>query len=251
VHADDPAVDVLAVAPHPDDVELFCGGTMLVLARAGLRTAVVDLTEGELSTNGTPSRRTAEREAASELLGLASRVSLGLPDGSLGSHASHRGALVRTLRELRPRVVLAPYPDHRHPDHAAAGPLVRDACFFAGVARHPPEGGAHRPARVYWYMLHHPFEPSLVVDVGEVWAERLELLDVYESQVAETNGAVPTAVNDPGFRRLIEARATLYGSMAGVERGEPFRVEGPLLLQLLPELAEPASRESSRYRAYL
>ena len=164
-------VDVLAFSPHPDDVEFFCGGSMLLAAQAGLKTAIVDLTEGELSTNGDPVRRSAEREAASELLALATRVSLGLPDGLLGTDGSHRDAVVETLRELAPRVVLAPHWEDRHPDHEAAGRIVREACFFSGVEKYGA-GPAHRPGRVYWYMLHHIFEPSVVIDIGPEWRFR-------------------------------------------------------------------------------
>jgi bacillithiol biosynthesis deacetylase BshB1 len=244
------AVDLVAFAPHPDDVEFFCGGTMLVAARSGLRTAIVDLTEGELSTNGSPPRRSAERDAASEILGLTCRVSLGLPDGSVGSDTGHRAALIDVLRELRPRVVLAPHASDRHPDHAAAGRLVHDACFFAGVAKHTPSRPAHRPERVYSYMLHHPFDVSAVMDVGPVWEQRLELIDVYESQGSGSDGSVPTAINDPVFRELLVARATFYGAMAGVAHGEPFGLSGPAVLRAFPEFAE-AANQATRYRMYL
>ena len=148
------AVDVLAFSPHPDDVEFFCGGSMLLAAQAGLKTAIVDLTEGELSTNGDPVRRSAEREAASELLGLETRVSLGLPDGSLGADGATGTPSCEALRELAPRVVLAPYWEDRHPDHEAAGRIVREACFFSrGREGRRGAGSPHR--RVYWYMLHH------------------------------------------------------------------------------------------------
>jgi N-acetylglucosamine malate deacetylase 1 len=243
-------LDLVAFSPHPDDVELFCGGTMLLAARAGLRTAIVDLSEGELSTNGDPVRRSAERTAASDLLGLQERVSLGLPDGAIGSSPDHRDAVVRTLRELRPAVVLAPYWKDRHPDHAAAGRLLGEACFLAGVAK-AGSGIPHRPDRVYWYMLHHPFTPSLVVDVGPVWERRERLLAVYESQVGTNGDAAPTAINDGSFVAMLEARATWFGALVGAERGEPFLVEGPLRVRSLPELerAEPIPRP--RYQAYV
>lgn len=246
----DDGVDVVAFAAHPDDVEFFCGGTMLLLADDGLRTAIVDLTDGELSTNGTRSLRARERDAATELLGLAARVSLGLPDGAVGSRPEHRDAVVGAIRELRPRVVLAPFPSDRHPDHAAAGRLVHDASFLAGVAKHLPTAPPHRPQRVYSYMLHHSFEPTVVVDVTSVWERRTALVDVYESQWAAAADAAPTAINDPSFRRLLEARAAVCGAMVGAAYGEPFQVAGPLRLSGLPELAE-TSEPSSRYSAYL
>jgi bacillithiol biosynthesis deacetylase BshB1 len=247
----DPAgIHLAAFSPHPDDVEVFCGGTMLLAADAGFRTAVVDLTEGELSTNGDPVRRAAERAEANELLGLSERISLRLPDGGVGTTEEHRAAVVHVLRELRPAVVLAPYCQDRHPDHAAAGRLVQESCFFAGLAR-GADGPPHRPLRTYFYMLHHPFEPSLVVDISDVWSRRLRLLDVYESQFSLSGGAIPTAINDGSFRRMIEARAEWFGALAGVRYGEPLVVEGPLLLRSLPELdGQVAAASSLRYRAY-
>jgi bacillithiol biosynthesis deacetylase BshB1 len=216
---------------------------MLLAARAGLKTAIVDLTEGELSTNGDPARRSAERDAASELLGLATRVSLGLPDGSLGTDG-HRVAVVETLRELAPRVVLAPYWEDRHPDHEAAGRIVRDACFFSGVRKYAT-GRAHRPRRVYWYMLHHVFEPSVVIDVSPVWDDRCRLFEVYRSQLS---AGVLSAINDGAFVEMLRARATSYGAMVGVTHGEPFHVVGPLGLSALPGVGDSSD---SRYQSYV
>jgi N-acetylglucosamine malate deacetylase 1 len=241
-------VDVVAFAAHPDDAELFCGGTLLAAAWAGRSTAVVDFTEGELSSNGDPATRTAERDRASELLGLAARRSLGLPDGALGADAAHRLAVVEALRDLTPTVVLAPYWEDRHPDHAAAGRLVREAAFLAGLANYH-RGRPHRPQRVYWYMLHRPFDPTVVVDVGEVWERRLELLDVYASQLVRTEGSTPSAINDGRFRDMLVARARYFGTIVGAEWGEPFYVDGPLRLGSLPEL-DAGAVAPDRYRAF-
>jgi N-acetylglucosamine malate deacetylase 1 len=237
-------LDVVAFAPHPDDAELFCAGTLLVAADRGLTTAIVDLTEGELSTNP---RRPGERDAATETLGLATRVSLGLPDGELCPSTKQRSAVVDVLRELRPRVVLAPYGDHRHPDHARAARLVADACFLAGLEKFD-KGPPHRPERIYRYMLHQSFEPSLIVDVSTVWERRRALFDVFASQVNSTGS--PTGLNDGGFLALLDARATLYGAQCGVERGEPLHVDGPLLVQALPEW-DRARAHTGTYRARL
>jgi N-acetylglucosamine malate deacetylase 1 len=227
---DHDGIDLAAFAPHPDDVELFCGGTMLVAAAAGLTTAIVDMTDGELSTNGTSEQRARERDEATGLMRLAARRALSLPDGALADTESYRLAVVAALRELRPRVVLAPFGNDRHPDHRAAAELVRQACFLAGLRRYG-SGSPHRPTRVYRYMLHAPFEPKVVVDVSPVWPERSELLRVFKSQVSLGAGDEPTALNDGRFVAMLEARAVHYGALAGVSYAEVFDVDGPVLVK--------------------
>lgn len=242
------SVDVLAFAAHPDDAELFCGGTLLAAALAGHSTAIVDFTEGERSSNGNPATRALERDRASDLLGLAARRSLGLPDGGLGAESAHRLAVVEALREFSPTVVLAPYWEDRHPDHAAAGRIIREASFLAGLPNYH-RGRPHRPRRVYWYMLHRPFNPTLVVDVGEVWERRLELLDVYASQLVQTAGSTPSAINDGQFRDMLVARGRYFGTIVGAQWGEPLYVDGPLRMSSLPELAASAVAPG-RYQAF-
>ena len=240
-------VDVLAVAAHPDDVEFGCGGTLLLAAGAGLRVVVADLTAGELSTRGDRETRERERRRATELLGLTGRECVGLPDGRVGCEPEHRDAVVAVIRRLQPRAVLAPYTEDRHPDHAAAGRLVRDACFFAGVAKAGP-GAPHRPRRVYHYMLHQPFEPVFVVDVSAVWDRRLQVATAYESQIGRRSrrarhGPVRRAVprrarrprdvlrgDDRGrTRRALQLpRAARGARSAGARAARPDRTRVPL-----------------------
>jgi len=205
---------------------------MLVAAAAGLTTAIVDLTDGELSTNGTLEQRARERDEATGLMRLAVRRALSLPDGALADTEPHRLAVVAALRELRPRVVLAPFGNDRHPDHRAAAELVRQACFLAGLRRYG-SGSPHRPTRVYRYMLHAPFEPKVVVDVSAVWQERSELLRVFKSQVSLGADDEPTGLNDGRFMAMLEARAVHYGTLAGVSYAEAFDVDGPVLVKNL------------------
>lgn len=227
-------VDVLAVAAHPDDAEVGCGGVLALCSAVGARVAIADLTAGELSTRGTPEQRRREARRAAEILGVVDRVGVGLPDGGVGTDPAHRAAVVTLLRELRPAVVLAPYHrDDRHPDHAAAGRLVREACFFAGVARWG-DGDPHRPTLVHHYMLHHTFEPTFVVDVTAVWAQRVAAVAAYESQFGGPPAERTTAIAGGAFLDLLAARATVHGAMIGVERGEAFHCAGPLGLDRLP-----------------
>ena len=181
-------IDVLAVGAHPDDVEVGCGGVLALCTRSGMRVAIADLTGGELGTQGTPELREEEARRAADVLGVTTRVNLGLPDGGVGTDPAQRSAVVTLLRTLRPRLVLAPYHlDDRHPDHAAAGRLMRDACFLGGVARWG-EGEPHRPVRLHHYMLHHVFEPTYVVDVTPVWEQRTAAVAAFASQFAASAG---------------------------------------------------------------
>jgi N-acetylglucosamine malate deacetylase 1 len=227
------AVDLLAIGAHPDDVEIGCGGSLIASSRAGLKIAVADLTRGELATRGAPERRAEEGRRAAELLGASERLGLGLPDGRLGGEPGQRDAVVALIRRLRPRAVLAPYPEDRHPDHAAAGALVRAACFFAGVQR-AGEGDAHRPAHLYHYMLHHPFTPSFVIDVSEAWGRKIEAITAYESQFGLEHDAARTDNGTQRFLELLADRASFHGSMVGVARGEAFFSAAPIGLDSVP-----------------
>ena len=230
------AVDVLAVGAHPDDVEVGCGGVLALCTGSGMRVAIADLTGGELGTQGTPELREEEARRAADVLGVTTRVNLGLPDGSVGTDPAHRTAVVGLLRTLRPRLVLAPYHlDDRHPDHAAAGRLMRDACFLGGVARWG-EGEPHRPVRLHHYMLHHVFEPTYVVDVTPVWEQRTAAVEAFASQFAAAPGERRAAIADGGFLDLLAARALVFGAMIGAGRGEAFFCAGPLGLDRLPDV---------------
>jgi N-acetylglucosamine malate deacetylase 1 len=243
------AVDVLAVAAHPDDAEVGCGGVLIQAAAAGLRTAVADLTAGERGTRGAPGERSRERDVATEAMGLAARLDLGLPDGGLGTNPAHRNAVIRAVRDLRPAILLAPYPEDRHPDHAAAGRLARDASFIAGVAK-IGHGPAHRPARLYHYMVHHPFTPSFVVDVTGVWERKMEAVRAYESQFGAGEREPPTSLAGGDFLSMIEARARFHGAMIGAERGEAFHVSGPVPLRFLPGVHDTGLPGGTDYRMF-
>jgi bacillithiol biosynthesis deacetylase BshB1 len=242
-------VDVLAIGAHPDDVEVGCGGALILASDAGLHVAVADLTSGEAASRGTRREREGERTRAAEILGVTTRSSLGLPDGGVGTDTAHRRAVIRLIRELGPRVVLAPYEHDRHPDHAAAGRLAREASFLAGLAR-IGEGPPHRPAHVYHYMVHYPFPASFVVDVSRVWARKWDAILAHRSQFGSDEGS--RAAMDPDrYLEVVGAWATLHGAMIGVERGEAFHYPGPLPLVTLPGLApEDGDAAPSRYQIF-
>jgi len=245
----DSSLEILAFSPHPDDAELGCGGSLILAADAGLRVAIADLSEGEMASRGTAEQREREKQKATDLLGLCARLSVGLPDTEIGTdpaHLScmtstgHRLPIIQLVRETRPRIVLAPYWKDRHPDHAATGKLVQEACFFAGVNK-VGEGHPHRPKQVYYYMLHHPFTPAFVVDISSVWERKMAVVAAYRSQIQAEGSGLETALSRPEYMRFIKARAIYYGAMIGAGYGEPFYSPGPAPLCGLPGLTGPPS----------
>jgi bacillithiol biosynthesis deacetylase BshB1 len=227
-------VDVLAFGPHPDDVELFCGGTLIRLAELGHTTAVADLTRGEKASHGTPEERARETEAASAELGIAFRDNLGLPDTELAAVPAQIAPVVAELRRRRPEIVLAPWLEDRHPDHAAAGALVTRAVMFAGVRNYAPEAGARFvPRQLLYYALRHRMPPSFIVDTSPAAARKARAIACYASQLARRTGAGPgdadpTLISAPGAIAAIEARDRYYGSMIGASCGEPLRCPAAL-----------------------
>ena len=244
-------LDILAFAPHPDDAELGCGGSLIRAVDQGLRVAVADLTVGEMGSRGTPESREHERQRAAELIGLQTRYTLGLPDSKIGADPSQRAPLIELIRQTRPRIVLIPYWEDRHPDHAAASQLVRNACFFAGV-RKVGEGRPHRPERIYYYSLHSPFPPTFVIDVSSTWERKMAAIHAYQSQFQHNNGDVETALSSPNFMRTLEARAVWFGAMIGVAYGGAFYAPGPVILETFPGLNNqpPPPGEMPPYSIY-
>ena len=237
-------LDVLAIGSHPDDVELGCGGTLALLASQGRKVGIVHLTKGERGTRGTPGQRKEEAERAAAALGAAELAFLDCGDGALRFGEAEEDALIGLLRRYRPELVLGPTPRDRHPDHARAHELVAASCFYAGLANRGPGGPPHRPAAVFSYMQHDPFDPAFIVDVSAVWEKKMESLAAYESQLFQLgktegeDGQPKTKVASREFRLAIEGRARHFGLMIGAELGEPFWSRLPLavsdLLAVLP-----------------
>jgi N-acetylglucosamine malate deacetylase 1 len=244
-------VDILAFSPHPDDAELGCGGSLILAADRGLRVAIADLSVGEMSSQGNPKLRQSEKERASEGLGLWTRLSVGLPDTEIGADPTQRLPIVQLIRDMRPRMVLAPYLQDRHPDHEGASRLIKEACFLAGVSK-IGMGQPHRPEQIYYYMIHTPFVPSLVVDISSVWERKMTAITAYQSQFKLEKGKSPTAISRPDFLRFIEAQAVVFGAMIGASYGEAFYLSGPVPLRELPGLgnAPILPGELPPYRAY-
>jgi bacillithiol biosynthesis deacetylase BshB1 len=220
--ADLPAFDILAIAAHRDDVEQTCGGTLLRMASRGLRTAILDLTQGEAGTRGSAEERAAEAAEAARILGVGWRQALDLPDGAVENTLDNRLKIVRVLRLLRPRVVILPYWQARHPDHAAVAQLGYEACFLSGLAKVETDSAPHRPFKIVYASLYADVRPSFIVDITPFLSQRHAALMAYRSQYANQAAGSALFVPEEEIRERIFAEARHYGLLAGVRYGEPF-----------------------------
>ncbi len=233
-------LDLLAIAAHPDDVELACAGTMLMAKRAGKRTGILDLTRGELSTRGTLESRARETEAASKILGLDYRANLGMPDGNIELSQENLRRVIIHIRKTRPTILLAPSPHERHPDHEAAAQLAHRAAFYAGLVKIETKDDdgtkqePHRPLLVLHFMQGYSFEPKIILDVTPVFEERMKAMEAFASQFTPKPGTEAaggermTILAMPGFVDGLRARAAHYGMMIGTRYAEPFWSHEPL-----------------------
>jgi bacillithiol biosynthesis deacetylase BshB1 len=217
-----PQADVLAIAAHRDDVEQTCGGTLLRMAARGLRTAILDLTRGEAGTRGTAEERGREADEAAELLGVGWRDALDLPDGDVENTYENRIKIVRVVRLLRPRVVILPYWQARHPDHAIAATLGSEACFLSGLRKVDTGLPPYRPFKIVYASLYADVRPSFVVDITPFIEQRHAALMAYKSQYANQASGGGLFVPEEEIRERTFAEARHYGLLAGVRYGEPF-----------------------------
>jgi bacillithiol biosynthesis deacetylase BshB1 len=220
--ADSPVADILAIAAHRDDVEQTCGGTLLRMASRGLRTAILDLTQGEAGTRGSAEERALEAAEAARLLGVSWRQALDLPDGAVENTLENCIKIVRGLRLIRPRVVILPYWQARHPDHATVATLGYEACFLAGLAKLDTGSAPHRPFKIVYASLYADVRPSFIVDITPFIEQRHAALMAYRSQYANQATGGGLFVPEEEIRERTFAEARHYGQLAGVRYGEPF-----------------------------
>lgn len=221
--------ELLVVGAHPDDAELCAGGLLAKTAAQGKRTAVVDMTRGELGSLGTPEIRADEAAAAAKVLGLSERIQLGLPDGGVEDTIENRRAVVRVIRELRPRVVVGPPVEDHHPDHVALAHLLTNSFYLCGIRKFEPQIPSHKPGALLHHFSSRPLKPDLVVDVTPVFEQRMEAVRCYQSQFGakqEEGSVLRIASRD--FLASIEATLKYFGSLIGVAYGEPFSSALPL-----------------------
>lgn len=221
-------LDILAIAVHPDDVELGCAGTLMVHAQNGLKVGVVDLTRGELGTRGTPELREQEAQDAAKIMGLEVRENLGLADGFFRNDTMEQMAIITAIRKYRPDIVLANAMDDRHPDHGRAGKLIADSCFLAGLRKvettvdgQPQE--AWRPQQVFHFLQDRYHEPDFVIDITAVMERKLEAIRSFSSQFLAPKDHEPqTYISGAGFFDSVIYRAKMLGKMVGVEYAEGY-----------------------------
>ncbi len=222
-----PPVDLLAIAAHRDDVELTCGGTLARAAAQGHRVGILDLTAGERGTDGSAALRGDEAEAAARVLGVTARRNAGLPDAGVENTPETRARVAGLIRAFRPRVVILPYINGRHPDHRVGSQLAYDACFLAGLAKLDAPGAPHRPHKILYTLTYRedPVKPSFVVDVTEFMERKMEAVRCYSSQFdGKTWGGEVFPGGDRPLYDQVRMHAARYGSLIRTEYGEPFYV---------------------------
>lgn len=224
-------IDVLAFAPHPDDVELYCSGTLARLKKEGYKIGIVDLTRGELSSRGTLRTRQKETEKASKILHVDVRENLGMIDGNIECNTVSRMKIIDVLRRLRPKTVFIPYRKDRHPDHERASKLIRESIFYSGLSKIvTPHYKPHRPIKIFYYMLAYSFKPSFIVDISDTFDTRLQAINAYSTQfnsLSDDDGP-QTYVSTEQFMEFIIARAQHLGFQIGTKYGEGFKALEPV-----------------------
>ena len=227
-------LDALIIAPHPDDAELGMGGTIVRLLSQGWKVGILDLTSGEPTPLGTPEKRMAETAAANELLGSPWRQNLGLPNRSLEASLENRRLLAAGLRQVRPRILFAPYWEDAHPDHTAATKLVEEARFWSKLSKSDIPGEPFHPARIFYYFSVHlriVERPSFVIDISDQQETKLAALRCYKSQLLDN-----VKPGQPGVIDSVADRTRFWGNLIGVRHGEPFASREPIGLASIDPL---------------
>jgi N-acetylglucosamine malate deacetylase 1 len=236
-------LDILAFGAHPDDVELFVGGTLAKLAALGYATGVVDMTGGELGTRGSRDQRAQEAAEAARVLGLKIRENLNLPDGEVAADPATRLKVIRVLRAYRPFLVLTHYWDDRHPDHCNTSRLVTEAAHHAGLSKIDTGQERFRPRAVLYFKLPPQVVPTFVVDVSEYAEQRIKAIQAYGSQLFSAASSEPTTyLSQPDFLMHVENTCSYYGTIIGRSKGEAFYLNG---IPEIPDLVDFFKNQSS------
>ncbi|WP_108671146.1 bacillithiol biosynthesis deacetylase BshB1 [Peribacillus acanthi] len=225
------SIDILCFGAHADDVEIGMGGTIAKYSSMGKKIVICDLTDAELSSNGTVKIRKEEAKKAGEILGISERLTLGLPDRGLYMNEESVKKIVRVIRTYKPKLVFAPYLIDRHPDHGNCAKLVEEAYFSAGIQKfdYDRDLSGHKSVRMYYYMINGFHKPDFLVDISSEMPKKLDALKAYESQFVKSANTIDTPLVN-GYIESVEARERLYGKEVGVQYAEGFMTKTPILL---------------------
>ncbi len=220
-----PHVDALALAAHRDDIEITCGGLLIKFADRGYKTGIVDFTAGEMGTRGTEIDRAREAEEAARVMGVSYRENLGMPDARLENTLENRLRVAETIRRLKPKLVILPHRDQRHPDHRVASEMAYDACYLAGLKKMDIPGEAHRPHKILYASFFRKPPYSFVVDITDQLERKLEAVRAYHSQFATEDGQV--SIYQPGVNifDLMREDARRFGQMIRKTYGEGYFIK--------------------------
>ncbi|MGI9527715.1 MAG: bacillithiol biosynthesis deacetylase BshB1 [Weeksellaceae bacterium] len=222
-------LDILAIAPHPDDVELGCGGTLAKAVEQGKKIGIIDLTRGELGTRGTPEIRMKEADNAAKILGAVARENLGMRDGFFENNDENKLAIIRMIRKYRPEIVIASALEDRHPDHGRAATLIKEATFLSGLKMIDTGQEPWRPNNIFHIIQWRSLQPDFVVDISGYLQTKIDACMAYESQFYNPNSDEPeTAISSKNFQESINYRAQELGRLIWKDAGEGFMTESLL-----------------------
>lgn len=233
-------IDLLAIGAHPDDVELIAGGTIAKLTSRGKKVVILDLTRGEMGTRGSAEKRAEEAAKSASILGVFQRVNLDLGDGRLENSQANQIKVIEIIRHFKPTIIMTHHWNDLHPDHIAAGELLKRCMYLSGMDKFPAKGEPYRPNEVLFFMAHLTFEPSFIVDITNFFEIKMKAIKCYKSQLYDPSiSGRQTNISRPEFLKYIEARAIHYGSMISTLYGEPFFVRRAVPVDDPVELYKP------------
>jgi N-acetylglucosamine malate deacetylase 1 len=222
-----PDVDVMAMGAHPDDIEIGCGGTLIKLREKGYSIVLVDMVRGEMATRGTIETRRAESAEATRIIGAVARENLELEDGNIHASKEAKYRVAQVVRQYRPKMVLLPYDEDRHPDHYHTSQLAYEGIFMAGLVNFDTGQENYRPGRIMYYMGWYEFEPDFIVDISDQYERKMESIYAYGTQFKpDDNFYQQTRLTSREYNWGLEYRAGYYGSLIGVQYGEGFKIRG-------------------------
>ena len=240
-------LDILAIGVHPDDVELGCSGTLINEIKLGKKAGIVDLTQGELGTRGTIETRYEEAANAAMLMGVHVRENLKMRDGFFNNDEEHQLKLIAAIRKYQPTIIIGNVLHDRHPDHGRAGKMIADCCFLAGLAKvetkdeNGNEQQRWRPSYVLHYIQDWYHEPDLLIDISDVFEQRMKAVEAYTTQFHTSNGdkdGPQTYISSPDFLESIVARCRMFGKRIGVKYAEGFISEKKIGIHNLDALIQ-------------